>query len=573
MILQRQVRKAQRRLWLTRWLRQLGWCVAAAGAAMSVLVMMDRVFALDVPFKMAAPVAAGIALIAATVWCWVGRDSTYAAATALDEAALLKERISSGLYCAGSQDEFARAVHADAERIATRITVSKHLPIRWHSSIGYAAGAVVVACLVMLLPTWDVLGKQSTRREQQSHQQRLASRKATFERRMGRLKRIAEQSPFLKDQFDELDALDQLDAMKAQKPDDLRREELKRIQRVDKAVREQRADARYGKVRELKKMLRQLQDPAQADTPASKLAKALASGDLAAAQQALKQMQEQLARLAKQGEDERVREMKKRLAELSRKLQGISPSKKLRADLRKAGLDPEQIERMLQTLTKKDLGQIASKLKAQGMSEKQIQKLLEELKKQQSAASAARRLGESLGRAAAEMSATGDMQIGEALAGMTAAAEQLSELERLEQEMMELDATLSQLAGLRQEGGELGACFGDGQPRPGPGMGRKPGQGRGGIAPEEQTSLAFEKKKSPVKTTRGAIIHQFLINGVQVKGEAQSEYVEAAVAAEHDATDALSNDRIPRQYQTAVKKYFTKIQQDAVGRRATTDGN
>ena len=106
--------------------------------------------------------------------------------------------------------------------------------------------------------------------------------------------------------------------------------------------------------------------------------------------------------------------------------------------------------------------------------------------------------------------------------------------------------------------------------RKGSGMGRL-GQGRGGLAPEEETSIAFKAERSKVYTGQGKIIGQFLIEGEQVKGEASSELAEIISAEERNATDAINRDRIPRQYQRSVKEYFSRVQKLLGGGSTTTD--
>lgn len=86
------------------------------------------------------------------------------------------------------------------------------------------------------------------------------------------------------------------------------------------------------------------------------------------------------------------------------------------------------------------------------------------------------------------------------------------------------------------------------------------GQGRGGIAKSEPTDVGFKTERGKVQTTKGAIVGQFLVDGEQVKGDAKSSFVELVAAAERDASDRINRDRIPRQYQKAVKEYFSNLE-------------
>jgi hypothetical protein len=158
--------------------------------------------------------------------------------------------------------------------------------------------------------------------------------------------------------------------------------------------------------------------------------------------------------------------------------------------------------------------------------------------------------------------------------GLSAAAQQLSEMEALEQELNQLQASLADLNAAKGELGQCcpgcngtgmvggqpcGMCGGNGI---GPGMGRNPGQGQGGVAPEQQTAFRAVSKKTPVKTTRGSIISQRFVDGEQYKGEVSDDFVEAAISAERDATEAIARERIPRLYHSSVKKYFTRARGD-----------
>ena len=85
------------------------------------------------------------------------------------------------------------------------------------------------------------------------------------------------------------------------------------------------------------------------------------------------------------------------------------------------------------------------------------------------------------------------------------------------------------------------------------------GKGRGGLAPEQQAGMGFKTERAKVHTGKGAIIGQFLVDGEQVKGDVQSTLSEVVAASEHDASDRIGRNRIPRQYQKAVKEYFINV--------------
>lgn len=91
-------------------------------------------------------------------------------------------------------------------------------------------------------------------------------------------------------------------------------------------------------------------------------------------------------------------------------------------------------------------------------------------------------------------------------------------------------------------------------------MGNKMASGRGELAPEEQTSVGFKTQRGKVPTQSGAIIGQFFFEGEQVQGEVSSALIRVRSAVERQASDRTNRDRVPRQYQDAVRTYFSGVQ-------------
>ena len=241
-------------------------------------------------------------------------------------------------------------------------------------------------------------------------------------------------------------------------------------------------------------MLRGIKTPESTDSATQKLTKSLAQVDFKAAREELKKLQETLATLKSEHDREMVAKLSKQLAELAKQLDQASKNKKLMEKLEQAGVKPEDIKRMLENLKKKDLDQLKKQLEKSGMSQQQIEKLAKQLQRQQQGGSTCKNLSTSIDQASKAMN-TG--QMGEAMAGLQMADAQLSELEQLEQEMLQLDAAAAAMQnakdnidkpcsvckGSGMSGGKAcGRCKGSGG-----GMGKRD-QGRGGLAPEQATS-------------------------------------------------------------------------------------
>lgn len=66
--LDRQVRQAQRRLWLNRWLGQWGWCFFAATCLWTVLLLVDRLFGYDLALGWFGLAGLALSLLASGAW-------------------------------------------------------------------------------------------------------------------------------------------------------------------------------------------------------------------------------------------------------------------------------------------------------------------------------------------------------------------------------------------------------------------------------------------------------------------------------------------------------------------------
>ena len=553
--LDRQVRRTQIRLWGNCWLRQVCWTATAVAASFAVVVFISRLFGLDWPLVWIGTGFAAGALVASLVWSLVGRPDRHVAAAALDEAAGLRERVSSGLYCTASVDPFEHAVLQDAQDVAGSVSVRQHIKLRFPTPAVYTTVALVVAVVMLLLP--DGMLERSEARERRELARRIERTRVEVKQRLEPIKRIAETNPALEDLKAELEKLEQEPAGKLTNPQDIRREAVKKIDKLSDALRQQRASARFDQVSETKRMLRRIRQQNQGAT--QKLSKALARGDFKGAREEVSQLQDMLATLKHTEDQEMVRQMQKQLKDLAGQLEKTADDKRLREKLERAGVKKEDIERMLRNLTKKDLDQLKDRLKKSGLTQKQIDQLAKQLQSRKAACTACRQMSRAMSSAA---SACGRGDLEGAAGGMQAAGDQLSELEQLEQELNQLESQLAQCQGAKDGLCGTGSCKGT---KFGAGMGRL-GQGRGGLAPEDGTSgFGYKIHRQKVHTGKGRIIGQFLVDAEQLKGGVTSELVEVVAAEERDATDAINRDRIPRQYQKSVKEYFSYVQK-ALGR-------
>jgi hypothetical protein len=561
-----QVRKARRRITINRWFGQLCTTKMIAAGLFAVIVAIVRLYALDWPLGTIAMSLGGLSLIASLIWAVATRTDLPTAATALDKAAGLRERISSGLYCAGADDPFERAVLADAERTARHLTVRTHLRYDFPKRFASMSLVIVVAALALLLPN-GLLNSTTTADEQQSEAVQRTT--AVIKKQIRQVKSLAKTNPELAKLSEDLAKIAEGPDGRPDKPGKLRHTAIKKLDAMQDVLKQKRAGDDFRNTKEFKKMLRGLKPPQDKESSVSKLTQALAQGDFKAAREQIKELKSELDALSKTGDAKQTKALQKQLDTLAMKLEKLADNKKLKQQLQQlAGMKKEDIEKMLKNLTPEDIERVKKELESKGLSQTQIQQVAQKMKQQAGAKEMAQKMSEALKQAAAAASHGGG---DEAAGGLSDAASQLSAMEMLEQEMSEIDSSIAGLQDMKnqlgnpgsgsQGGGNKPGSGGEGSgDKPGPGMGQKPGQGRGGIASEQQTSVSFAKHRQKVNSENGAIIGQYLINGPQVKGQVSPEVQEVITAADRDAADAVDRAQIPRRYHKAIRKYFSDLQ-------------
>lgn len=438
--LQHQIRTAQRLLWFNRWLGAMAFAFTVAGGVFAVVVLVQRLWDLPIPLKLIALGSGLTAIIAATIRTYVKRESDSEAAAKLDEAAGLRERISTGQYCLNDSDPFAQAVVADAERIGTALHVRSHIRVRAPERMGYALGTFALAAVMFLItPGWlkPTEAKEASKMNIEREEAHVAVKK-----QMEAVRQITESSPVLEDLSEQIGDLDKPGGGKLQKPGDIRHEAIKKIDRLEDAVKEKLADEKYDALPEMKKMLRGLQTPDSTDPASQKLTDALQKGDFKTAKEEVKKLQEELATLKHDEDKELVERMSKQLADLAKQLEKLASDEKLMEKLEQLGIKPEDAAKMLERLSKSDLDQLKKQMEEKGMNQRQIEKLAKQLQEKKMTGEMSKKLAGAMKKAS---QANQQGQAGEAAAGLAQAEQQLSELEQLESEMNQLESAQASL--------------------------------------------------------------------------------------------------------------------------------
>ena len=86
--------------------------------------------------------------------------------------------------------------------------------------------------------------------------------------------------------------------------------------------------------------------------------------------------------------------------------------------------------------------------------------------------------------------------------------------------------------------------------------------------------MAENWSKRNFKTALGAgpTIGTMLVQGEQIKGESRAQFQATADAAEAQASEAIQNNTIPREYHDAIKHYFGELKKKVAAQGGTPAG-
>lgn len=611
--LEREVRRAQRRLWINRWLHALGWCLVFGIGLWIALWVPHRLFSLKWPMDIVALAILGASLAASFVWLSIRRENRLDAAAALDAAAGLRERSSTSVAMPGDGgDPFQAAVHRDAEQRITGLNARRFLPLRWSGSLSLSGMMLLVAALSLLIPELNLLGKDEDKAEAQANTQVDQAKVEALKRPVSIIEKVAQQNP----DIDLDDMSRKVDPKELRRmngdPGFKRRMAKKQLNTLRDALKNKATSEKFRAQREVNKRLRQIGQPDDPKSELRDLMSHMAAGEFGEAQEAVKKLQEKLAKRMRNGKMDpaSAAKLKQQLNELAKKLkeaaekQQAAQDRQAQQQLQNAGMTKEEAQRVLNDLAKKDPEQLkkmaqklAQRLKDKGMTQQQMQKLLNKLQQQQKAQQQANKqcnkMGQCMKRAAKSMEAGNSKQAQQQL---SQAGEQLSEMEQMEQTLNDLESQLDDLQNAESDledfkpfsdEKQCDMCGGtgflpDGSPCPkcnknGQGGGQNPGQGNRGRgfgkrARNDNVKTGTRDVRAKTRNGKGgSVIGRQFVKGSQERGESQVDFNDAFEAGEIDATDSLNRGRIPRKYKKSIRRYFDRIRGDIDAGKAPTE--
>lgn len=540
-VLKQQIRRAQRRLALQRFLAVLSWCWFGALVLAAAAIAVDKFRPLGVQTEAWLGGALGLGLLAAIGWSWFTRRSPLEAALEIDRRFGLKERVSSTFSLSAEQldSSAGRALVEDAVKRVDRLHVADQFRIKLNRWAWLPLAPAALAVLISILPAMSentAGGSVPTKADRKAVKSSTeALRKKLIERR----KEAREQG--LKDAEDLFARLEQGTKELAKTDAADRKQALVKLNDLAQDLEKRRE--RLGGGDKLQEQLKQLKNIQQG--PGDKLADSLQKGDF---QQALKDLKD----LRNQLDNDKLDAESK--AQLTKQLEQMESKLKKLVDAQKK--------------LEQDLKQQAKQLREQGRKKEanEIEKQLSKLAQQGPQMEQLKRMADKLGQCGKCMK-QGDKA--GAKAAMDSMQTELAELQQQADEMAMLEEALSELD-MAKDSMNCKDCDGDGCPScrggdgnsrvgpPGMGMGR----GRGtGPRPEEKTNSGFFDTKAKTKTGKGAAVVVGSAEGPTMKGRVEQQIQTEFEAAEAADQDPLTDQQLPRTYREHAKKYFDGLRE------------
>ena len=349
--------------------------------------------------------------------------------------------------------------------------------------------------------------------------------------------------------------------------------------------------------KELEKLREAAKGLADKNAPASEAEKQKLSESLSALSKQMQDMGLQLPQLddaikamAENQTDLVLKDLQEATVDLEKMRDMAKSLQQMQQQAEKLGKDlAEQLKNGQPELAQATLQKMASQLQSANLPPDQLQKILAEVSKAVTPAGNYGDVADDLKKAA------GQMQAGDkpgAAGSLQAAAKKLGDLM---QQMGDAQALMATLDNLNQASMCIGSCQGWGTK-----TGNKPGYNPNGHGPgggvgtwgdpnaqwdgqwsdhwdnsginrpdqdpmghtdrgEGELSDALRPDKVKGQFQPGGQMPSITLKGVSIKGQSKVAYEEAATAAQSDAQSALSQEKVPRAYQGAVKDYFDDL--------------
>ena len=315
--LERQVRRARRRLAAERFLNVLGWCWFAALLAALVAILPTSSGRWGSKSWAWVAGALGLGLLAAAVWTLFIRGGMLEAAIEIDHRFALKERVSSALMLTPSDRETkaGEALVADALRRVERIDVAGQFTVKppRRLLLPLLPGVLAVLVALLLAPavekpaqanSGDPAAKEQIKKSTDVVRRQLAERREQAKK---------EGLPEAEKLFRKLEQ-----GTKELNSEPMREKAMAKLNDLSRLLAERRQQ--IGGAEKVKQQLEQLKKIDQG--PAEKFAQAISRGDFQKAADELKKLQDELGK-SKLGDKQKA-DLAKQLDQMKDKLNKLA---------------------------------------------------------------------------------------------------------------------------------------------------------------------------------------------------------------------------------------------------------
>lgn len=560
---ERLVSVARSRLRLRRAVEAVPRATVAAAIALLAAFLAGKLLPIEMPeWWIASVVISVCALAAVAIRAAIQPPTALEAAIEADRALGLRDRLSIAVASRGSDDPFAQAAVADAERRAAdpalRATLRRSLrpgtPQGWWWAIPVIVVAVLVEALVPAISWTPSANAEDSVAARDEANEALAELETAIREQPELESALGDSDLLGEDGEDPFEALED--------PQEIRLEAIRRMTALEERLESVLAGEDAAAAEAMRDALSELDVPSEG--LAQELALAMRLGDYAKASEAIEAMRERLEKSPEEGglTDEERQALAQELEKLAEQFEKLAAEQQsLDEALRAAGVDPAQAGE----LSPEDLERLQQALEnASNLNESQRQELMKMAQAAQRSQSQSKAMSEAMKQMASQCQ--GGQNAPEGRNSQSGefgsnAQQMLSQMQSMQQMLQQARAAQSACRAKARGLGSQGFMRpGSGESdEPGPGMGGR-GRGRGGVAPRTETETANEIVREAGVMREGDVIMRTLIEGEIEVGEASVplERIERNLEASAPGA-ATEEDPVPPHLREAHRHYFGSL--------------
>jgi len=486
------------------------------------------------------------------------------AARDIDKSVSTKDLFLTALLIEKSPGEYKPLVVEAAESRAPQVrpvTVVPYTPWKKTANL-VTAVAILLGCV--LLPQFDPFEVQKERQVRDKQKQRLKKQVKLATMRKAALKKKDVNAELSKEVEDALSKLKQ--TLRQMKPRDQQGNQQKLQQKMDQLKDMWQKAGQKKLAQELSKAGKRFGAPMNTKTAQWK--KDINSGDTSSMEKELQDLKEKVKELMSTKDEKKKQQLqnqiKQQMQQLSQFAEGNLNSQPL----------SQAMQQALQQLNQSNI---------QGMQQQSLQALQQQLQlaqmEMQNSGQMIRDL-KSLNHALRTVQQASQLNQSQSLDGkQCGSCQSLGDYQKVYNQQMAKQGQgqggqggnkPGQGQGQGQGGNKSGQGQGQGQ---GAGQGGKsqgqptargggmggPGQGRGGIAPEDNSKTAFKTELAKSALVAGKTLLKWKTNEAPPTGEARKQFLDSVKRVKQGASEAILNEQIPPGYHDFIKNYFKTL--------------